>query len=490
MSLRPTLRSIPRPLVALLVGAFSLGVAWSLVTPAWQAPDENSHFGFVQHLGETGHLAGNPEQPIFSTEQVTAAGPEASNADQAAAQLATKMQASEAAYRRWQRVEDGFTDRQRSDGGGPNPASGNPPLYYLTETPAYLLTSSAGIFTRLEALRLMSLLWLIATITGAWLLAGEIFGRDRNLQLLTAGAVGLAPMVLFVSSTVGPDSALFAVWSLTLWLGVRVVKRGLIVRDAAALAALAGAGCVIKATTYALLPVVVLAIAVAAVRGGALRRVRPALPSLAGAAAGLGTTLGAYVVWTRLTDRVVSAQVSSVTGPVDLDLREMTAYLWQFYLPRLPFQYDFPSIAHTIPVYDIAFKGVWGAFGWLEVVFPDWVYLVLAALTIVVVALALGGAWRDRHTSDVWVAAFLGLAVLGLMAGLHFTEYRQIKSGAVNFFQGRYLLPLAPLAALALARAMLWVPARPRATAVAAALGGLIVLNLFSLGLVTVRFYA
>ena len=467
-----------------------LGVAWSLVTPAWQAPDENSHFGYVQHLAETGDLPGDPARPLFSTEQTAASSSAASNAEQAAAQRATKMQASTEAYERWQRQEESFTDKDRSDGGGPNPASSNPPLYYLVEAPAYVATSNAGIFTRLEALRIVSLLWLLGTIAGAWLLAGEIFGRDRTLQLLAAGAVALTPMVLFLSSTVGPDSALFALWSLALWLGVRLLKRGLTLTGAVALAGVVGLGCVVKATTYAILPAVLLAFGIAAVRAGAWRRQRAALVPLAGAAGAMAATLGVYVVWTRLTDRVVSAQVASVTGPVDLNLREMTAYIWQFYLPRLSFQYDFPTIAPTIPVYDIAFKGVWGAFGWLEVVYPEWVYLVLAAITVVVLGFAVVGAWLDRGTADRWIAAFLAVAALGLLAGLHFTEYRQITGGASNFMQGRYLLPLAPIAALVLARAVMWVPPARRASAVAVILGGLLTFNIFSLGLVTTRFYA
>lgn len=490
MTLSALLRRVPRPLAALIAAAFILGAAWSLVTPAWQAPDENSHFGYVQHFGETGSLPGDAARPLFSTEQTIASGSAASNADQAAAQRATKMQASTEAYRRWERQSKAFTDAERSDGGGPNPASSNPPLYYLLETPAYLATSGTGIFTRLEALRLTSLLWLLGTIAGAWLLAGEIFGRDRTLQLLAAGAVGLTPMVLFLSATVGPDSALFALWSLALWLGVRLLKRGLTLTGAVALAGVVGLGCIVKATTYAILPAVLLALGIAAVRAGALRRQKAALVPLAGAAGAMAATLGTYVAWTRLTDRVVSAQVASVTGPVDLNLREMTAYLWQFYFPRLPFQYDFPSIAPTIPVYDIAFKGVWGAFGWLEVVYPDWVYLVLVGLTVLVVGLGAAGFWRDRRLVDRSTLAFLVAAVLGLLAGLHFTEYRQITAGASNFMQGRYLLPLAPIAALVLARAVMWVPPARRASAVAMILGALFTLNVFSLGLVTTRFYA
>jgi hypothetical protein len=45
-SLRP-----PAPLGALLLVAALLGVAWTVVTPAFQAPDENAHFGYVQNMG-------------------------------------------------------------------------------------------------------------------------------------------------------------------------------------------------------------------------------------------------------------------------------------------------------------------------------------------------------------------------------------------------------------------------------------------------------
>jgi lipopolysaccharide export LptBFGC system permease protein LptF len=80
--------------------------------------------------------------------------------------------------------------------------------------------------------------------------------------------------------------------------------------------------------------------------------------------------------------------------------------------------------------------------------------------------------------------------VVGLLAGLHVTDYRQIKDGAQNFFQGRYVLPLAPIVGAALARALLWSPPRWRTSAVAAVLGALFILNVFSLGLMIERFYA
>jgi hypothetical protein len=47
-------RTVPRPIAALLVVAAIEVVAWSLVMPPFQGPDEMAHFAYVQHLAETG----------------------------------------------------------------------------------------------------------------------------------------------------------------------------------------------------------------------------------------------------------------------------------------------------------------------------------------------------------------------------------------------------------------------------------------------------
>src|SRR4051794_25552206 len=72
---------VPAPLAALLAAVFLLGVVWALITPAFQAPDENSHFGYLQSLADASELPGDLSRPLFSTEQRLAAT--ASGADAA-----------------------------------------------------------------------------------------------------------------------------------------------------------------------------------------------------------------------------------------------------------------------------------------------------------------------------------------------------------------------------------------------------------------------
>ena len=49
---------LPRPLLLLLAAVAVLGLAWALLVPPWQAPDENYHFAYAQGLAEGAGIPG------------------------------------------------------------------------------------------------------------------------------------------------------------------------------------------------------------------------------------------------------------------------------------------------------------------------------------------------------------------------------------------------------------------------------------------------
>jgi 4-amino-4-deoxy-L-arabinose transferase-like glycosyltransferase len=474
-------------LAGLLALTALVGVAWALVTPVFQAPDENSHFAYVQTLAETFDLPGNPTLPKASTEQDVAAS--VSNADQAAAQLPVRMEWSARAYDRWKVRAAGFPRTARTDGGGANPAASNPPLYYLGEAAAYRLAEGGDLFTRVLILRLASVLWLLGTVVGVWLLVGELLGRDRLLQLVAAGTAGLLPMLAFVSASINPDAMLYACWSFALWLAVVVMRRGLTPARAAGLFAIVGLACVVKATSYALLPGAAFALAVGLSRARSEGR-RPRLRAVAAAAAGLVATLGVWFVLALVLDRAAAAQVSDAAGHAQTNVREFVSYVWQFYLPRLPFMNK--SLLHPdgLALYSVWLETGWGAFGWLEVRFAPGVYGVLTAITAGVALVALAGLWRARRAVDRAVVLFFALVGVVLLLGLHWTEYRLLRSGAGPFNVGRYLFPMVGLGGLAVAQTVRTLRPALRPAGAATVLSGLLVLNVYGLALMVERFYA
>jgi hypothetical protein len=143
-------------------------------------------------------------------------------------------------------------------------------------------------------------------------------------------------------------------------------------------------------------------------------------------------------------------------------------------------------------VYESWLKTGWGAFGWLEVRFPEWTYSLIAiasALIILGGVTALARANLRRRVDPVLVA-FLLLAGFGLMLVLHWADYTFISVQRHPVEQGRYLLPLISVGGLALAGGITLLRQRWRAPAVGVVIALLVSLQIAAIGLTMGRYFA
>lgn len=504
--MRRRLRAVPRPLALLLPVVALFGVAWALLVPAWGAPDEDAHYGYAETLAQRGALPGDPHRGSSSTDQRLSML--ATNTDAVTFFRYAKPEWSQVAQRRWRPAA---ARARRDDGGGArNQAAAYPPAYYLYEAVPYRIGAAGDTFTRLYLMRVFSVAWLLVTTVGAWLLAGELFGRRRMLQLVAAAVTGLWPMLSFITASVNPDAMLIALWTLATWLAVAIVKRGLNPARAAGLCAAAGVAMVTKATAIGLLPLATFALGYGVWQARDRLRGRFALRTAAGVT-GFVAPLAAWYAVARANGRSAYSQATEIAagggggggGGSGLDLHLLTSYLWQFYLPKLPFQgrvsFVFPVISHY-PAYEVWLGSGWAAFGWANVWFPSWVYylflavVIAAAAGLLVTAVRGWRALRGRTRADRlhwWpVAAAILLAFGPLLAGLHWTDYTMLHAKEPPFMQGRYLLPVTAVFAVALTQALRALPRRAQAVAGAALVGGLVVFQITCLGLVASRYYA
>ena len=477
---------IPRPLAALLAVAVVLGLGWALIVPLFQSPDEPSHFAYAQYLAEDFALPGDPKRRSYSTEQVV------SDAAVGATALVFHVVSNRPD---WSAADDAgykaIADHglPRDNGGGPNSAGVNPPLYYLFANLAYWAFYPGGFFNREYAMQIWGVILLLSTIIGGWLLAGEVLGHKRLPQLACAAVCGLMPMETYVSTSITPDALMIPLWTFTLWLGARVIIRRAARRDTAALCAVAAAAILTKGTSYALVPGVLLSLAI-----GFLRRPRAehraAVRSLALALSVLAVPI---LAWLGLAAALGRAAVNTVSTPAGahaapFNVWQFLSYLWQFYLPRLPSQIRSRETS-GLPLYTIWVEQAWGVFGWLDFGFASWLYGPLAGITATV---ALGtvsvlAVIRDRLCASL--VAFFGLVTVSLLLGLHLTEYESIIAGEGFIMQGRYLLPLISLFGLAVGLLVTRLPFPARGPACGVILGGLFVLQILALGDVARTYY-
>ena len=480
-------RATPRELAALLAVSALLALAWAIVLPPFQGPDEITHVNYVQQLAETG------QGPMFDQ------GTKSVSTEMATALEILGLRAivgvphanpafSEAEERLWREADRELTAGHRADGIGPSPLAHNPQLYYAVEAVPYLVLERASLLDRLIAMRLLNVVLFVLTVLCTWLLARELFGERRRLETVVAtGVVALWPMLGFMGGVVNPDTGLTTAYTLTMLLAVRLLRRGPTLGRVVALC-LAGAACMLihgRGAPAAAIVAVTLGVAFLRMPG-----VRRRLVGWSAAGAALAT------VPILISRAAVSSSADGglYGGEVYLgkafSVKQLVGQTWQFYFDRLSFMAPRlgPDYGYRQVVVE---RWVTGVFAGLEVMFPAWVYDVMqyGILAVLLAVWTTAILQRDR-LRRVWPYVLVfATSVVAQLALLHTASYRALTGGDDPLITGRYLLPLTPLVAILLAWLVGSLPRRGRPYAAGGLLGLLLLLSFSALGMTALRFH-
>ena len=432
--------------------------AWALITPAWQGPDEPDHFAYLQTLAEQGELPdkGPGGAGAFSSRSVVAL--DATRTYSVVGLSDTKppwLPADEERYRERLRTNPGSED----DGGGfLVSTSAHLPGYYGLVLPGYLLADSQSTFSELTAVRLMSALLAGLAALCTFLTVRELAPRRQWLAAAAGLLVAFQPMVAFMFGVLNNDAGVNAAAALLVFLLVRGLRRGLSIPLGIALGVTLALLTTTKGTGAALYPAAGFAIV------GMLWR-RHRLQDLAGYAA-LGISAGVTYALRRV---VVSAlepapiqgggppSVATASNVVDRVLDQTSTYLsytWQMFLPRLPFMSDLHP--QTWPAFNVFIERGWAAFGWVTILFPRWVYYVIAAVSLAAAALCVVAVVRRRVAALRlgWELGTLLLVLAGVVLGVEAAYFTNVPR-PTPAEQGRYIFTaLVPLAAIAVGASM------------------------------------
>jgi Predicted membrane protein (DUF2142) len=517
-------RRVPKGAWLCALVALANGLAWSLIVPPFEVPDENAHYAYVAQVAERGTLPhpGPAAGPLSPAEDATLATIRfyemVGEPHNPAPFSALQQDAIEAVARA--RLST------RGDGDALT-ATNNPPLYYVLEAIPYKLGASGTVLDRLALMRVLSALMGAVTVLLVYLFLMELLPARRWAWSVGALAVAFQPLFGFMSGGVNSDSLIYLTAAGTLWGVARMFRRGLTPASGALIGAFLGAGLVTKFTLLGFLPAVALALALALWRAwGPERDAARARDAGPGPDPGRGRDLGLegessgghareraravrgaawavglvaapvlvylvlnHLVWKRGSVPAIGG-VSSVspTGQHFTFGGELS-HIWQLFLPPLPGmhrQFSYLPLAHTW------LKGFVGRFGWLDYTFPGWVYNAALGVMGLVCALAVVELARRRRTlaGRLGELAVYVLALVGLCVEIGVESYREaILTGNV-FEQARYLLPL-----LCLYAAIVALATRAGGRRFGPAIGAAIVMiaighDLFSQAITIARYYA
>jgi len=434
-------------LVAILNAA-----AWSLVTPPFDVPDEQSHYAYAEYLAQHGRPPVPAGVDLYSASQTVALRDLRFQATRFVAGNVGVWTALEQA-----RLQaDLHAQRERNGGnGGADAVGGEPPLYYALQTIPYRIAAGGTVLDRLALMRLTSVLLAGVTVLFTFLFLRELLPGVPWAWTVGALGVGLQPLFGFVSGGVNSDALLYAAAAAILWGLARGFRRGLTPALAVAIGAAAATGLLTKYNALGLLPGVALALVAIGVRQeGALRARALRLPALALAVALAPVLLEMALdvaVWHRPAVGASSSEFA-LRADIHPTLLGGLSYAWQFYAIPLP---GMEAPLGPLPFWEAWIEGFVGLFGWVETEWRPWVYHV--ALVPLAAVLALAGrallARREalrRRRLELLVYGLLAASFMLFVAGASYVVHLRTHA---NVAQARYLLPLLPLWGVLLALA-------------------------------------
>ncbi len=466
----------------LLVIMIVKGALWSLAFPLWQGPDEDDHYAAVQFIGENGRLPDTGDEilpdEITLSRELADVGRLDYNPEQRQGWSDTAVGLREAEFAQ---LPD--SARTSTELGTTAKLMHATPLYYMLAAVPYRLIGYEGdLLARVYVQRLLAALLSSPIVALAYLIARILFPNNGLMRLTIPTLVAFQPQLTQMTAVVSVDGFFFVLYSLLIYLCLRVLRDGFDWRYGAAIGGAFAAGVLIKPTLLGFAPLVALIVLYDWWRGRGRR-----WPVFWAAVLMNVIIILPLAWWMRRSWRL------------NQDLFYFNPVLKGHRVIQNPF-YDYQFWPHMRDYYQSVWGGIfttwWAQFGWLDTPVAPWVYHLLRFLTVLaMVGLVWGlvkfwrvrpslAEWRQGQTTApviVWV--FLALTILVPILLLQFYDlsfWREFGNG--RGLQGRYWLgTIIPMLTFFLMGLLILTPRRWRPAVHVALRAGMVAFNFIAL---------
>lgn len=405
----------------LFAAAFFNALAWIIIVPVWQYPDEQAHFAQVQDTAEIGYVPpyNNTSLEISRAEQILDTERDNGGNNRFTYHPEYKNSFSSTFFGpHEQELRDMVPSARKTY--VKIEATRNPPLYYLLGSFAYKFFAAQSIFERVYAVRILSLLLFLLNVAVAYKAAKLIFEKNQTLQIALPLFVAFTPMLVFASTGILPDPLTNLLFSTMLLLCLYIIKSGPSLKNLVALIVITYLGFQTRQQFLITIPLVALAFLIYLVKTGSYKKL-----------AALVVAVTLIPLFFNLFPTVYNLPEIGLPNPLLLTTPEF----W------ISFKWTLKnSYAQTLPWY-------WGVYKWLSLTLPHPVYQIINRLIAVSMLGLLTHFFlairRKKILSQVPVIYLIVISIAYFLAFAIADFFFQNRYGYSFGIQGRYFFPLA-----------------------------------------------
>ena len=413
----------------LLAAAFLNAFSWIILIPIWQYPDEQAHFAQVQDLAELDQVparGNNTSYEIAFSEEILGTQRDGLGNNKFTYHPEYKIDYSDSfdGPRESEIVnlpKSARTQLVKSE------ATKNPPLYYVLGSLAYKLFNGGSLFTRVFAVRALSIIFFLLTVILSYEIGKLIFEKNKILSLALPTLVVFKPMFVFSSTGVLPDTLTNLLFTLVLFLSLKILTGGLQTPTILSVTITIALGVLTRQQFLISVPVVLLAICYQIFKKGSNRG-----KSI------LSILIILILIYLAAARGTALPLISNLRIPEQSSLNFKIIFQPSFisYLSSFIRQ----SIAQTLPWY-------WGVYKWLSLTVPHVNYqlinrLITVAIFGILVKLGKSFLTRKVTQSDIVLLFLISSSAIYIIIFVIWDYFFYSSHGFSFGFQGRYFFPM------------------------------------------------
>src|SRR5471030_653148 len=280
-----------------------------------------------------------------------------------------------------------------------------PPLYYWLMAPALYALKGSGLLAQVMVLRWIGVAIASLAVPLTFRIALTVTGRE-SVALGCSAVVAVMPGFATNVARVGNEPLAILLFTLLIWLGLRILNRAPDAGSAASLGAVLGLGLLTKAYFLTAVPAVVLLLF--------YKYRRDWVTALT-----TSVITVAIAGWWYVRNVVTTGTFSGLAESVMLRDRSMADMLAA--VPRIPW-------AHAVDV--ILFSHLYFC-GWSSLTVRSWMYRVFFAIAILA---ALGLIVQLRRPAVFWLASIYGFFLLGQLYNVWLQYLTKGLAGSMGWY--------------------------------------------------------